>query len=684
MHVALHQKICGTLGIAIVKTLSLKQMIFSGFGLVLVLLMTLAAVSLRGTNTIGHDFTEYRQAARESLLVNDANATLLQARLAVMQYRVANSDETAQNVRDQITRLAELKDELIDFVTDPSKGERIEELRGYVDDYKTTFAAIVDIQNQRNVLVPQMNEAGRDARSVVSDIMADAYGADNGDAAYLGGVVQQHLMLARYYAEKFLLENAESDRARTLQELRTAEETADLLSRFVRTGALASNFASYQENVDNFEALFQEIADLIMARNALLDERLDVLGPQVAGGYAALLGDVVDVQNTVGPRAAAEVASISRSTMVLGLVAIALGLVAAFFIGRLIAGAIGDVVARMKDLAAGNLDIDIKGSDRKDELGDMARALLVFQENGREKVRLQAEQEQVAEQAEAEKRRTMNEMADGFEASVNEVVAGVSSAAEQMVGLTQLLTQSAERAGERSTAVAAASEEASTNVETVAAASEEMTNSIAEVSQRVGQSATMTDEAARGAEQTTATVSRLSTSAQTIGDVISMISDIAEQTNLLALNATIEAARAGEAGKGFAVVASEVKSLANQTAKATEEISAQITGMQGETDAVVQAIEKIGGMITELNGTSSSIAAAVEEQHSATQEIARNTAQAADGTREVSSNITEVSSAVQETGQAASEVLTASSQLAGEAERLREGVAGFLRTVRAA
>jgi methyl-accepting chemotaxis protein len=667
-----------------VKTLSLKQMIFAGFGLVLVLLMALAAVSLRGTNTIGHDFTEYRQAARESLLVNDANATLLQARLAVMQYRVANSEETAQGVRDQIIRLAELKDELIGFVQDPSKGERIEELRGYVDEYKATFAAVVDIQNQRNALVPQMNQAGREARSVVSDLMGDANDLQNGEAAYLGGVVQQHLMLARYYAEKFLLENTESDRARTVQELRTAEEAAEMLSRFARTGPLASSFTSYQDNVASFEALFLETADLIVARNTLLDDQLDVLGPQVANGYAALLSDVVSVQNTVGPRAAAEVASISRSTMVLGLVAIALGIVAAFFIGRLISGAIGTVVLRMQDLAAGNLDIEITGSDRKDELGDMARALLIFQENGREKVRMQAEQEQQAEHAEAEKRRTMNEMADGFEASVNEVVAGVSSAAEQMVGLAQLLTQSAERAGERSTAVAAASEEASTNVETVAAASEEMTNSIAEVSQRVGQSATMTDEAARGAEETTATVSRLSTSAQTIGDVISMISDIAEQTNLLALNATIEAARAGEAGKGFAVVASEVKSLANQTAKATEEISAQITGMQGETDAVVQAIEKIGGMITELNGTSSSIAAAVEEQHSATQEIARNTAQAADGTREVSSNITEVSSAVQETGQAASEVLTASSQLAGEAERLREGVADFLLTVRAA
>lgn len=666
------------------KFLSLRASIFLGFAIVLALLVVLAAMALRGTNTIGGDFTEYRQAARESLLVNEANATLLNARLAVMQFRSANSEETVQRVQSEIDRLVELKQELAEFVIDPDKIETFTGLNALVLDYRTTFADVVDLQNRRNLLVPQMNAAGREARTAVSDLMGKAYASANTDAAYLGGVVQQHLMLARYYGEKYLLENLADDRDRTFSELELAAASAQTLDRFARGTPMQPDIDVYNERVASFQALFTEINGIITTRNALLTDGLDQIGPQLATAYSDVLGSVVDTQNTVGPRAAAEVASVSRSTMVLAIAATLLGVLAAFFIGRIIAGSISGAVRQMSQLADGNLDIVIKGAERKDELGDMARALEVFKENGVQKVQLEREQERQAEQSKVEKTRAMNEMADGFEAAVNEVVAGVSSASEQMVSLAQLMTQSAGRANDRSSAVAAASEEASMNVETVAAASEEMTNSIAEVSQRIGQSANMTDNAARGAQETTQTVAKLATSAQTIGEVISMISAIAEQTNLLALNATIEAARAGEAGKGFAVVASEVKSLANQTAKATEDISAQITGMQGETDAVVEAITKIGGMIGELNTTSSSIAAAVEEQHSATQEIARNTQQAADGTREVSSNISEVSSAVQETGQAANEVLAASSQLASEAERLRTNVADFLQTVRAA
>jgi methyl-accepting chemotaxis protein len=166
--------------------------------------------------------------------------------------------------------------------------------------------------------------------------------------------------------------------------------------------------------------------------------------------------------------------------------------------------------------------------------------------------------------------------------------------------------------------------------------------------------------------------------------VVGLIQDIAEQTNLLALNATIEAARAGEAGKGFAVVASEVKSLATQTAKATEEISGQITTMQGATSDSAAAIRGIGEIIKEINEIATAISSAVEEQGSATEEISRNVQQASAGTKEVSANIDGVAQAAGETGKSAGEMLSASGELAQQAKALSGEVESFLQRVRAA
>ncbi|MEM6383820.1 MAG: methyl-accepting chemotaxis protein [Pseudomonadota bacterium] len=663
---------------------SLKQVIASGFGLVLLLMALLAMMSLRGTSNIGDVFTDYRQAARESLLVNDAKIDLITARLGVMQYRISNDEAAAERVANSVTELRALNDEISSFLVDQNLVAQITGLEGSLDDYKAGFAEVVDIQARRNELVPQMNQVGRDARTTMTEIIESAYNDADIEAAYYGGLVQQHLMLARYYGEKFLLENREDDRDRTYAEIETVRENMRTLLASLQNPVRRRLAAQFDAQVNTFEGHYGEIVSLIETRNGILRDRLDSIGPELMAGYNSVLSTVVHTQNTLGPQASADVATTLRNTTIIAVVAFALGVAAAFLIGRLLSGSIARVVGRMNELAGGQLDIEIIGAERKDELGDMARALLVFQENGREKVRIEAEQKEAEAAAEAEKSRAMDAMADDFEANVNGVVTAVSSAAEQMVGLAEVLSEAANRASERSTAVAAASEEASTNVGTVAAASEEMSNSISEVSERVGQAASMTSDAAMSAEDSTQMVGKLAVGAQTIGNVISMISDIAEQTNLLALNATIEAARAGEAGKGFAVVATEVKTLAEQTAKATEQISTQITGMQGDTDAVVSAIEKIGGMIKELNSTSSSIAAAVEEQHSATQEIARNTQQAADGTQEVSENISEVSSAVEQTGSAANDVKAASSQLVGEAQRLRENVGQFLANVRAA
>ena len=195
------------------------------------------------------------------------------------------------------------------------------------------------------------------------------------------------------------------------------------------------------------------------------------------------------------------------------------------------------------------------------------------------------------------------------------------------------------------------------------------------------------DVAARASVQAGEAVtmsSTLSDHAKSIESILGLIRDIAGQTNLLALNATIEAARAGEAGKGFAVVAGEVKGLAAQTARATEEITAQIGQMQTATTEAVAAIQGIGSTVERTSEIATAIAAAVEQQGSTTREIARSAAQMAEGSGMVADAIGQVQGAAEQTGAAAAQIMAASGDLSERAASLRAQAGSFLGAIRAA
>ncbi|WP_315765584.1 MULTISPECIES: HAMP domain-containing methyl-accepting chemotaxis protein [unclassified Bradyrhizobium] len=342
-----------------------------------------------------------------------------------------------------------------------------------------------------------------------------------------------------------------------------------------------------------------------------------------------------------------------------------------------------DLTASMSRIAGGDISAEISGLARKDEIGAMAAAVGVFKNNMITTDRLAAEK---ASESDVKMRRAqmMDELARKFEAKVSELISGLTRASGAMENTAKSMSSTAASTNRQAGLVAAASDQTSGNVQTVASATEELTSSISEISRQVAQSTQIAARAVDNARRTGDTARSLAEGAQKIGDVVTLIQNIAEQTNLLALNATIEAARAGEAGRGFAVVASEVKSLAEQTAKATTEISEQIAAIQTASDETVTAIQDVVHVITEIDQIGMAIASAIEEQGSATKEISRSVQDAARGTQDVNANIAGVQQAADQTGNAAQEVLSAAGELSSQSRDLADEVTLFLSEVRAA
>jgi len=377
-------------------------------------------------------------------------------------------------------------------------------------------------------------------------------------------------------------------------------------------------------------------------------------------------------------------------TIVVTLAVLLLAIVLSWVMVRKVIGLpLRELVTVLNALASGDTDVTTP-VHAEDEIGAVAKALGIFREKMIESKALEAKVAEREKHAAEEQKRVEEEkvesrlkMADDLESGVKHVVVAISGAAAEMQATAQTMAAAAGQASGQSTAVAGATEQASANVQTVAAASEELSSSIVEISRQVTSARSVAENAQQTSRNAVTTIHDLAASAQRIGDVVRLINDVAEQTNLLALNATIEAARAGEAGKGFAVVANEVKNLASQTARATEEISDQITGMQTTTDNSVKAIEEIREVIEQLGDTATSIAAAVEQQSASTQEISRNAQEAAMGTQDVSSNITSVQAATEQTGAAADEVLSAASELSQQSEVLDRQIGSFVAEIRA-
>lgn len=675
------------------RTSSVKFRLLAAFALSTAMTLVAAIVGVTGFNSTNSAVEQITSRAIPETLAVDAlsessqgvSASLQELALSPTLASRLENYERAAGFRDALTPELERLRVLSSEAEVASLSGSVSELTSRVEGMNEVVGQRLSIRNQRR---DTTNQARQSRVSLTDGIEQALDNSGPGDV--------ESLLRALLAANQLLIQYNELDIVASDEEVdaiydRFDEAAGELDVNLAILEAQPSPFIRDQADIligygDGANGVFE----LRKAELAAIAEA-DSFATNARTAATVLVADVEDFKHQVANRVddathAANAAVVTGRILLIVIAAIGLGIaggIGFFYVNMTLLKRISAMASTMRALADGNSDVNLGFKPGNDEIGDMARSVDVFRQNAIERTRLEAETE--AERRMKEKRSAAVEtLIQAFEEASADAIGQVSAAATQMEAAARTMSSTAAATTGKSAAVAHASEGASQNVQTVAAAAEEMVSSIGEISQQIARSTQIAGSAVDQVERTNGDVQRLDDAAKSIDAIVGLINDIAEQTNLLALNATIEAARAGEAGKGFAVVASEVKALASQTGAATQNISKHISGIQGAAAKAVEAMSSIGGTIHEMSEIATAIAAAMEEQRAAAGEITRSAQEAADGTRDVFANIQEVDRATSETGESAGQVLEASLAVSRQSGSLKTSVEQFLTEVRSA
>jgi methyl-accepting chemotaxis protein len=621
----------------------------------------LLLVGLAGTralldfNGMGRDLARSGEARQEAAAAADIQEAVLRLKVATREYAARNSAARLEAAR---TAHAAARDAI---------GQR-PELQRLLADYWGGFEAMAARRAEENAARDQgVRGAGTELRRLLDTARANG----TADAERLGAAIIG-VLLARDYAGRYVETRQPQDRDRALREMTTLQ---DSLGQFPPAlaepaRALAARFRAGLETTSTAGRAVQEI-------NAT---RAD----PASEALLARLDDVFRRAQAAAAEAAAQTearAADARAVLLAsGGLALLAGLLVAMLVARGVTRPLGEVTAALQRVEQGDLASEIPQRGRSDEIGRIAEALASFRETAQRARTLEEEQEAERER-QAQRQEEVDQLTGLFGRSVSGVFRRMGASVDGMAREVTGLRTDADAGSERAEALRLTAESTTQGVAQVAAAAEELAASGQEIAARVAETANVAAETTSAMTEASARVEALTASAGRIADVTRMIGDIAGRTNLLALNATIEAARAGEAGKGFAIVAGEVKGLAAQTARATEEIAAQIQAMHGEVTATAGAVQRIIGVVGRLDADTAAVAAAVEEQGAATRQIAETAAHVAARMQEVEGASHTMAESAGTTREACGTVMQAADGVREEASGLALEVEEFLSAI---
>lgn len=656
--------------------LSIQQKLFAGFGALGLLIGGLGLTGVWSLSQAQLSFSTFQNTADDALLASQINADMAKALQRSYAFLRSRSDVERFAVEDHIARANDGLELAFEEFENEDRAALALQMASGLAEFTSGFERLQVLYSERDRLVDTvLGPSGTTIRQTISNYMESAQEARNPVTVALVGGVQQHFLLARVYLWKFLMENEPGQIDRVLSELQLVVDELNVLP--LAAGDAGVTFAdTLRPSLVEFADAARDLGAIIAERNEIRDASLSEVGQFISESATLITEEKTADEITISRQAEQALRQQRLLLTALSAAAVLVGAVFAVFFARSLSQPIRSLTASMRSLADGQLCVDVPGTARTDELGAMASAVQVFKANAvqREELELQAKQAlEIRERSQAVKQTAIQ----SFQEQVTSILEAMVQQTSDMNGVAYEMQSMASNANQQAEESSSAASETSQGVQTVAAATEELSSSINEIARQVADAASKVRSASEKSTISVGEIEQLAAAGQRIGDVVNLIQDIAEQTNLLALNATIEAARAGEAGKGFAVVASEVKALAAQTAKATEEIADQVSGIQSSTERAVATIKDIASMSEALTGVTATIASAVEEQGAATQEISTTTGNASTATGTLAQGIESLAAAIAQTGSAAETVNDAATSVSHQTTEISQAVEAF-------